>query len=65
MHDIGIYISHIKNVLLDRQFCFPHPLQFDFKTDHCDVPACYFIKVIIGWPVFCTFLENKKAFDRI
>lgn len=66
-----VILSHIENGLLDRQICFPHPLQFGFRADHGAVPACYVIKEIIGYynsrgsPVFCTFLDNEKAFDRI
>jgi hypothetical protein len=46
-------------------------LQFGFRNDHGAIPACYVLKEAIGYyvsrgsPVFCTFLDNEKAFDRI
>ena len=66
-----IVLKRIENSLIEKKISFPHELQFGFRDDHGAVPACFVLKECIsfyvtkGSPVFCTFLDNEKAFDRI
>ncbi|XP_048744007.2 uncharacterized protein LOC125657478 [Ostrea edulis] len=66
-----VILSRIENELTEKRILFPHPLQFGFRNDHGAIPACYVLKEAIGYyvsrgsPVFCAFLDNEKAFDRI
>ena len=66
-----IVLKRIENSLIDKKISFPHELQFGCRDDHGAVPACSVLKECISFyvtkrsPVFCTFLDNKKAFDRI
>ena len=64
-------LKRIENSLIERKISFPQRLQFGFRDDHGAVLACFVLKECIsfyvtkGSPVFCTFLDNEKAFDRI
>jgi hypothetical protein len=66
-----VILSRTENELIEKRIPFPHPLQFGLRNDHGVIPACYVLKEAIGYyvsrgsPVFCTFLDNEKAFDRI
>lgn len=66
-----ILLSRVEQSFTHNNVTFPHDLQFGFRCEYGAIPACFVLKEALnyyisrGSPVFCAFLDNEKAFDRI
>jgi hypothetical protein len=66
-----IILNRIQTCLNQANVQFPHELQFGFRTAYGATPAAYMLNECIsyfvnnGSPVYASFLDNAKAFDKI
>ncbi|XP_062588336.1 uncharacterized protein LOC134250013 [Saccostrea cucullata] len=69
-HFVAEQLCLLFNAIIREKYV-PEIFKFGFRNDYGAIPACYVLKEAISYyvdrdsPVFCAFLDNEKAFDRI